>query len=497
MTGVLTWRYLTEYARRPLNVELLAVVPVVFVALSAGAIADFARILGGEASLGQLEAATAGWAAAFLAGVAGFFHVTGSRDPDRRLAAAGSNTTRVVTARVVSSTVLAAVASAGALLALTVRTDLTDPARAVGATLMFAIIYLAIGITVGAWIRSEVNGSLLIIFIWMFDVFLGPAMGRTEALTTRFFPSHFPTLVMLDAATTHAGPLNDLGASLAWTASAVVVAVVSLFVTTRPVSAGRMQRVVGGLTRTWTGLHYAWKEYRRNIALWVLLVGLPLFFITLSIAVTPDDPAPVELVENGQSSINILSMTDVHGAIMVAITVAFLAGLAGLFVVLGSVEGDRRLVLAGFKPREVLASRLGVITLAALLVSTVSLAVTAASFQPESWVAFAGATLAVALTYALIGVVVGPIVGRLGGLYLMFLLPFLDVGLAQNIMFDAAPPPWAVWMPAHGAVRVLVDGAFTPGFDEAGGLFLALAWLLGLAAAAATVFHRTSAPRNA
>jgi hypothetical protein len=79
----------------------------------------------------------------------------------------------------------------------------------------------------------------------------------------------------------------------------------------------------------------------------------------------------------------------------------------------------------------------------------------------------------------------------------MFLLPFLDVGLAQNIMFDAAPPSWAVWMPAHGAVRVLIDGAFTPGFDELGGLALALAWLVGLTIAAAAIFHRTSAPRNA
>jgi hypothetical protein len=190
-------------------------------------------------------------------------------------------------------------------------------------------------------------------------------------------------------------------------------------------------------------------------------------------------------------------MTDVHGAIMVAITVAFLAGLAGLFVVLGSAEADRRLVLAGFKPREVLASRLGVITLAAVLVSAVSLAVTAASFNPSIWVTFATATLAIALTYAMIGVIVGPLVGRLGGLYLMFLLPFLDVGLAQNIMFDAAPPSWAVWMPAHGATRVLIDGAFTPGFDELGGLALALAWLVGLTIAAAAIFHRTSAPRNA
>ena len=496
MTAALTWRYLAEYARRPLNLVLLAAVPVVFVALSAGTIAEFARILGGDASLGQLEATTAGWAAAFLAGVAGFFHVTGSRSPDRRLAAAGSHTAPVVTARLVSAMLLATVAAAGALIALALRTDLADPVRAVGATFMFAGIYLAIGVSVGAWIRSEVNGSLLIIFVWMFDVFLGPAMGRAELLINRFFPSHFPTLVMLDAATTHAGPLGNLGASLAWTIGAVLIAGISLLATTRPVRSHRVGAGVGGWARTITGMRYAWTEYRRNIALWVLLVTLPLYFITVSRAVTPDDPAPVELVENGEEGVAILSMVEVHGAIMVAITVAFLAGLAGLFVVLGSAQGDRRLVLAGFKPRQILASRLGVIALAAALVSAVSLAVTVLGFRPGQWVTFAAATVAIALTYALIGVIVGPLVGRVGGLYLMFLLPFLDVGLAQNIMFDAVPPSWADWMPAHGATRVLIDGAFTPTFDATGGLTLALAWLLGLAALAVGVFHRTSAARN-
>jgi hypothetical protein len=180
---------------------------------------------------------------------------------------------------------------------------------------------------------------------------------------------------------------------------------------------------------------------------------------------------------------------------MVAITVVFLAGLAGLFVVLGSAEADRRLVIAGFRPREVLAARLGVIVLAAVLVSVVSLAVTAASFTPQVWPTFALATIAVAVTYAMIGVVVGPLVGRLGGLYLMFLLPFLDVGLAQNVMFDAAPPAWATWMPAHGATRVLVDGAFTPGFDETTGLLIALGWLAGITTLAVGVFHRLTTTR--
>ncbi len=496
LTGLLTWRALVEYARRPLNLVLLAAVPVVFVAMSAGALADFGRILGAETSLGQLEAATAGWAAAFLSGVAGYFHVASSRDADRRLAAAGSATARVVTARLTSSLLLAAVAVTGALLALAVRTDLTDPVRAIGATAMFAVIYLGIGATIGALVRSEVNGSLLLIFVWMFDVFLGPGMGRADALLNRFFPAHFPTLVMLDATSGHAGPLSDLGASLSWTVGGLALAFLALVVTTRPVRTGHVRTATSSWARLRVGLDAAWREYRRNLALWVLLVGLPVFFITLSIATTPDDPAPVELAEAGRRAITALSMVDVHGAVMVAITVAFLAGLAGLFVVLGSAEADRRLVIAGFRPREVLAARLGVIVLAAVLVSVVSLAVTSVSFTPQVWSTVALATIAIAVTYAMIGVVIGPLVGRLGGLYLMFLLPFLDVGLAQNVMFDAAPPSWGTWMPAHGATRVLIDGAFTASFDETTGLLIGLGWLAAITTVAVAVFHRLATTRT-
>lgn len=51
-------------------------------------------------------------------------------------------------------------------------------------------------------------------------------------------------------------------------------------------------------------------------------------------------------------------------------------------------------------------------------------------------------------------------------------------------------------MPAHGAVRVMLDGAFTPGFDEIGALGLALAWLAAITLAAVAVFHRLAAPQR-
>ncbi len=57
-------------------------------------------------------------------------------------------------------------------------------------------------------------------------------------------------------------------------------------------------------------------------------------------------------------------------------------------------------------------------------------------------------------------------------------------------MFSAAPPSWARFAPGYGAVRVLVDSAFTTDFDETGGLVLALVWLAAITVAALLVFHR-------
>lgn len=491
---LLTTRYLLEYARRPLNLVLLVIVPVAFVTLSAGAISDFADVLGGYGSLGTIEAATAGWAASLLAGTAGFFHVSGARNVDRRLAATGAGTVSVVAARLISALALAAVSGAGALIALGMRTGIADVPRVVGATLLMAIIYLGIGATVGAVVHSEVNGSLIVVFLWMFDVFFGPAMGGAAPII-RAFPLHFPTLVVTDIASGHGGPLGDLGLAALWAVLALGLATIALVYTTRPAPLTG-PRLHGPWRRTAVALRYGIRDYRRNHVLWILLVGLPVAFITLSIAVTPSDPAPVQLVEHGRRGLQLLPMDELHGAIMVPITVGFLAGLTGLFVALGSAEGDRRLVHAGYRPLEVLAARIGVIIGASLLTTGVALAVTGVTFTPSQWPFFALANVLTAMTYAMIGVLVGPRLGLLGGLYVMLALPFIDIGIAQNAMFDAAPPAWASFMPAHGAIRVLLDGAFTGSFDEYRALAVALAWLVGLTGLAALQFHRLMAPRR-
>jgi len=231
------------------------------------------------------------------------------------------------------------------------------------------------------------------------------------------------------------------------------------------------------------------REQLRRPLLLVLLVAVPFLFISWSFAITEPNPRLITLPGGEQI---LTTMREIHGAIMVPITVGFLAGLIGLFVVQSALETDRRLVLAGYSPGEAIAPRLAVMVSATLIVLAVSFAVTAIDYIPESWGPFVVGNLLAGLIYGLIGAIAGALVGRLGGAYLMFFLPMLDIGVAQNPMFfDGDPQGWATLLPGYGPTRVLIDGAFSQGFEATGPLLVALLWLAALSVAVVVLLRRS------
>jgi hypothetical protein len=520
-------RALLDYARRPLNVVLLIAVPVVIVVALGSELASMSKLLSTTAKPLHLETATAGWAAAAVAGLAGFFQVVRSQAPDRRLAATSvRSASSVVTGRLMAAACLAGAAAVSALVALAVKGGLADPGRAVPAVALVALLYVAIGVVVGTLVRSEINGALIVSVIWMLDVFVGSGVGGSTGLFTRLFPLHFPTMILTSQAAQHAGPVGDLGWSLIWTTALCGLAVVRLSSTTRPIRLARsaltapevrasppamevapVRRAPTAVMATpdsttssttdrniprspWSAsLWAAVRDYRRNRVLWALLLGVPALFVALAVAETPTTPMPVALVDGARQFTTLISLRHIHAGEMAAIASALLAGVAGLFVVTGAIDGDRRLVLAGLRPRQVLGGHLGVIGGAALLTSAVSIIVSAAFFSPQLWPEYVGAIVLIALTYAMIGVLLGPLVGRLGGLYLLLLLSIVDAGYGQTVMFKPLPPAWGAYLPTRGAGRLLVDGSFTSGFEQYGSLLLALAWL-GLVSVGAVLTFR-------
>jgi hypothetical protein len=490
-------RFLADYTRNPVNLLMLVLVPTVFVVVVAGSLGDAAKLLGGPGGP-AVQTAAAGWAAGFLAAIAMYFQVRSARAADRRLVLAGLRPARLVTARLVGGLVLALLATATALVALLLRAGIDNPDRTIAGTLMFAVIYLAIGAVVGALVASPVNGMVLILFVWIVDVFFGPAMGAADRLATRALPTHFLTLWMVDLPSGHSGRLGDLGVALVWLAAALVAAFAVVTATSRPAHRPHARRRPGSLTDQLTaGLRMGLRDYRRTPVLWALLVVVPAVFVLLSYAATPNRPISLAVTEAGRRTLRTFPMPEVHGATMGPIAVASLAALAGLFMVLDARSADQRLALAGLRVPALLASRLAVVGLAALVATTVSLAATATVTNPRQWGVYAAANLLVAASYGLIGVIIGPLVDRVTGVFIAFLAPFLDLGIGQSPMLRDHPAAWAHALPGYGPEQIMIGGAFTPTFDETVPLLISLVWLVGLVAAAAVVFrHAMATPRR-
>lgn len=226
--------------------------------------------------------------------------------------------------------------------------------------------------------------------------------------------------------------------------------------------------------RTMTGLGF--RDQLRRPLLIVLIVGLPFFFITRAIASTQTIPKTITLPGGEQLLTN---MRDLHGASMAAITVAFVAGLCGAFVMRSSRSIDQRLVVAGFRPMETIIPRLWVLVGATALILTVSVIVTGLSFTPHSWAWFAVGNLLIGLTYASIGAICGALLGELGATYAVLFLAMLGTGILQNPMFGD-PSGVAQLFPDYGAGRVIIDGCFGEGFRAWPELALAFGWLIVL-----------------
>jgi hypothetical protein len=170
-----------EQLRAPFTLALLVAVPALFVVSAAGALSDFAGALGGSLAGDAAVALSAGWAAAFISGTLGFFQAASSRGADRRLALAGLGPARVAVARIAASVLLAVVAAAAAFAALVLRADVAHPVHAAVAILGFALLYLAVGILVGSVVSSPLEGSLLVVFVFLLDAFAGPGMTGGSA----------------------------------------------------------------------------------------------------------------------------------------------------------------------------------------------------------------------------------------------------------------------------------------------------------------------------
>lgn len=197
------------------------------------------------------------------------------------------------------------------------------------------------------------------------------------------------------------------------------------------------------------------RQYLRNALFVVLLDFLPPIFITLPFLVTLDAPLTLAIPEGGRTVTAPVGMLKLHGAIMVPMTVTFLGGILGLFVMLSSREADRRLVAAGYPLLLLLAVRLSIIAALSLLIMVIAVGVTLIDFRPPRLGLFFAINFVAALHYAFIGAVAETLLSAMSGTYLMF-MPMIDLCLVQN------PAPSHLRQPGRQGQKVPLDHARPP-----------------------------------
>lgn len=244
-----------------------------------------------------------------------------------------------------------------------------------------------------------------------------------------------------------------------------------------------MSRLTTPVRRVRTAVEMGIREYSRTPVLLALLVVLPAYLVWAFAAMAPETTAVLYL-DGEQVTVGLDAAFSSFTTPMAA---ALVAGIAGLFLMQSGADTDERLVVAGYRPAEVILARLGLLVGVSAVATTISVGVMAIGFEPAHLAWFALATGLAALTYGMVGVLAGLLLDRLPGVYLILFGSMVDLFLFQNPLAEDAPD-LATVLPGHYPVALAVDAGFAATVDV-GNLWGALAVLLGLAALATAALY--------
>lgn len=229
------------------------------------------------------------------------------------------------------------------------------------------------------------------------------------------------------------------------------------------------------------------REFARTPVLLALLVVLPVYIIGVFVLLVPEQTAPLS-IDGATVSVE---MGAFAAAFMTPVTVAILAGIVGLFLMQSSQAADDRLRLAGYRARDLVFARFGLLVVGTGLVTAASLAVALTAVTPDLLGWFVLAAVVAGLTYGILGIVVGVVLDRLPGVYVMLFAPMLDILMFQNPLVTDAPA-WTTVLPGHYATALLFDAAFT-GSVDGGDLGAALGYALAVLVVGVGLLYRTTA----
>ena len=202
---------------------------------------------------------------------------------------------------------------------------------------------------------------------------------------------------------------------------------------------------------------------RSRIAL-ILLLLIPTLFNLLIVLTTTDRPLAFKLASVSEETFLQVSERRESLIFIGGAAVGLLTSFLALSLIQKHAEVNRRLVLCGYKPWELIASKLAVLLCVVVLVACYAAAILRLFFQPERFAFVVLGFMFAGYVYGCYGLLVGSILKReLEGVLLIVLLANIDAGWLQNPIYyaDAQNKMIIRRLPAYFPSQVSMVSAFT------------------------------------
>lgn len=200
------------------------------------------------------------------------------------------------------------------------------------------------------------------------------------------------------------------------------------------------------------------RQLARTPALVVLTLFLPASLVVVFTWLAPDQAVEVQTSIGPNLE---LPMNEVMPILTAPGAAALLTGIVGLFVMRAAESSDGRLTVAGLSPYEVVAARLGLLSLVAVVATVAAVeAFGLVADRPANLGLYYLAVLAASWIYGAVGSIAGLILDRLAGVYVVLVGVAVDLFVFQSPLAQARPLA-ADYLPGHYPLDLATDAAFS------------------------------------
>jgi hypothetical protein len=209
-----------------------------------------------------------------------------------------------------------------------------------------------------------------------------------------------------------------------------------------------------------TATRFALTEHLRNRFAMALVAAFIPLWTTLAYLAAPDAPVRMRLRATGEVLLpRGNQLTEITGALN---AVTLITGFMMFAATFAGHDFDRRLAMAGYPRIHLVLAKVAALALASAAVSAYATALFCVTWTPRQPVLLAVALFSAAMTYGVLGVGFGAMMGReVEGMFAILMTSVIDLGLQNPVTSAGSDSPVTRFLPSYGAVQTGTAAGFS------------------------------------